>query len=208
MTTLQHILERNAVWAHKRKRGDLGYFSRMAKTQSPEVMWIGCSDSRVSASLLCGLEPGDMFVHRNVGNLIPAADLNSMSVLQYAVEALKVRHIVVCGHYDCGGVKAALRDAKPGLVDHWIEPIREVAREHHAALMALPEGEERVNALAELNVRSQVQNLSNSPIIQRAWRNHQPLTIHGWMYRLENGLLHDLNCSRGEDAGEGAPAAP
>lgn len=201
MTTLQHILERNAVWAHRRKRSDLSYFSRLAKHQSPELMWIGCSDSRVSANSVCGLEPGEVFVHRNVGNLVYTGDLNCMTVLQYAVESLKVRHVVVCGHYGCGGIKAALDGGgQPGLVDQWIEPIRNIARQNRSALMALPEGHERVNALAELNVKSQVQNLSNSPIVQRAWRNLQPLTIHGWIYRLESGLLRDLHCSQGTDA--------
>jgi carbonic anhydrase len=194
MTSLQHILKRNAAWAHTRKRGDAAYFTRLAKLHSPELMWIGCSDSRVSANSVCGLEPGEVFVHRNVGNLVYAADLNCMSVLQYAVESLKVRHIVVCGHYGCGGVRAALEGGQPGLIDHWIEPIRAVAREHRAALMSLTDRAERVNLLAELNVRTQLDNLANSPIVQRAWRRLQPLTLHGWIYRLENGLLHDLQC--------------
>jgi carbonic anhydrase len=207
MTTLQHILERNAAWAHRRKRGDTSYFTRLAKMQKPELMWIGCSDSRVSANSVCGLEPGEVFVHRNVGNLVYAADLNCMSVLQYAVESLKVRHIVVCGHYGCGAVRAALDGGQPGLIDHWIEPIRAVAREHRATLMTYPEGAERLNALAELSVRVQVQNLVNSPIIQRAWRRLQALTVHGWIYHLENGLLRDLHCSHGTDARRLEPAA-
>jgi carbonic anhydrase len=200
MTTLQHILQRNAAWAHRRKRGDTGYFVRLAKMQSPELMWIGCSDSRVSANSVCGLEPGEVFVHRNVGNLVYASDLNCMSVLQYAVESLKVRHIVVCGHCGCGGVRAALDGGQPGLIDHWIEPIRSVARENRERLMALPHGRERVNALAEMNIRVQVQNLVNSPIVQQAWARQQALTLHGWIYDLESGLLRDLHCSRGTEA--------
>lgn len=211
IASLEHILQRNARWAHGRKQTDTAYFARLAKSQAPELMWIGCSDSRVSANVVCGLEPGEVFVHRNVGNLVYAADLNCMSVLQFAVEVLKVQHVVVCGHYGCGGVRAALEGGgQPGLIDHWIEPIRAVARANRDALMALPEGPGRINALAELNVRAQVRNLANSPVVQRAWAIDQPLAIHGWIYHLESGLLRDMECAHGEhghgerDHGSGA----
>jgi carbonic anhydrase len=196
MSSLSHILERNARWARERIEADPDYFHRLAQLQSPELLWIGCSDSRVPANTIAGLEPGEVFVHRNVGNLVYAADLNCMSVLQYAIEALRVKHVVVCGHYGCGGVRAALQDRSAGLIDHWLEPIKEIARSHAQALAALPSETARIDHLCEANVRVQVENLSHSPAVRRAWETGHDLTLHGWIYGLDRGLLQDLGCGR------------
>jgi carbonic anhydrase len=196
MSPLSYVFERNAQWARERTDADPDYFLRLSKQQAPELFWIGCSDSRVSANVIAGLDPGEVFVHRNVANLVYTADLNCMSVLQYAVEVLQVKHVIVCGHYGCGGVKAALEGTSDGLIDHWLEPVKEIARDHAAALNAMPSDTARIDHLCEANVRVQVNNVANSPIIRRAWENRQDLTLHGWIYGLDMGLLHDLNCAR------------
>lgn len=196
MTSLSHIFDSNARWAHERMSADPSYFARLAKLQTPELMWIGCSDSRVSANAIAGLQPGEVFVHRNVANLVYAADLNCMSVLQYAIEVLRVKHVIVCGHYGCGGVKAAFDGSGEGLIDHWLEPIKEVARTNAERMNALPTDEERVNFLCEANVCAQVQNVAHSPVVRRAWQNGQDLTLHGWIYGLGEGLLRDLGCGQ------------
>lgn len=196
MSLLPYIFERNAQWARERTDADPEYFSRLAKQQAPELFWIGCSDSRVSANVIAGLDPGEVFVHRNVANLVYSADLNCMSVLQFAVEVLRVKHVIVCGHYGCGGVKAALQGTADGLIDHWLEPVKEIARDQAAALKGMADDTTRIDHLCEANVRVQVNNVANTPIIRRAWEQGQDLTLHGWIYGLDMGLLHDLNCDR------------
>jgi carbonic anhydrase len=160
--------------------------------QTPPYFWIGCSDSRVPANEIVGLDPGEMFVHRNVANLAPSQDANFLSTLQFAVQVLKVRHVLVVGHYGCGGVRAALLNLKLGLIDHWLSPIRAVARANAAKLDALPDEASRVNALCELNVLAQVQNVATNPFVQEAWAAGQAITVHGWCYSLETGLINDL----------------
>jgi carbonic anhydrase len=194
MSPLPAIFERNAKWAREHTEADPQYFERLAKQQTPELFWIGCSDSRVSANVIAGLDPGEVFVHRNVANLVYTADLNCMSVLQYAVEVLKVKHVIVTGHYGCGGVRAALEKTSEGLIDHWLEPVKELARERATELAALTSDTARIDYLCEANVRAQVRNVANSPIIRRAWERSQDLTVHGWIYGLDQGLLHDLGC--------------
>ena len=196
MSPLTAIFERNAQWAREHTDADPQYFERLAKQQAPELFWIGCSDSRVSANVIAGLDPGEVFVHRNVANLVYTADLNCMSVLQFAVEILKVKHVIVCGHYGCGGVKAALEGTSEGLIDHWLEPVKEIARDQAAVLRDMPSNAARIDHLCEANVRVQVNNVAHSPIIRRAWERGQDLTLHGLIYGLDRGLLHDLGCGR------------
>jgi carbonic anhydrase len=196
MTSISYIFERNAQWAHERTEADPRFFERLAKLQSPELFWIGCSDSRVSANVIAGLDPGEVFVHRNVANLVYTADLNCMSVLQYAVEVLRVKHIIVCGHYGCGGVVAALAGTSEGLIDYWLEPVKELARLHADELAALPSENARIDYLCEANVRAQVKNVAHAPIIRRAWEAGQDVTLHGLIYGLNHGLLHDLGCTQ------------
>lgn len=193
------LLKQNVAWAKQRTNEDPDYFGRLAAQQAPEFLWIGCSDSRVPANVITGLDPGEVFVHRNVANLVYPGDLNCMSVLQFAVEALKVKHIILCGHYGCGGVRAAMEDTQHGLIDFWLEPIRDIARRNRDALDIAETLEQRIDRLCELNVRNQVRNLANSPIVQRAWDKGQKLAVHGWIYSIANGLLRDLGCSQGDD---------
>jgi carbonic anhydrase len=202
MKTLAHIFERNRIWAEQRVKADPDYFKRLSSLQNPDYLWIGCADSRVPANVITDLEPGEVFVHRNVANLVDAADMNCMSVLQYAIEHLNVRHIVVVGHYGCGGVRAALNPPENGLVDYWLEPVRRLARQHERELAALDGPPARENRLCELNVCEQVRNVSSCPIIQRAWARGETIHVHGWIYGLDNGLLRDLGCGcSGEDFG-------
>ena len=186
------LIARNRAWASGKVAADAGFFQRLVAQQTPPYFWIGCSDSRVPANEIVGLEPGQMFVHRNVANLAPAQDANFLSTLQFAVQVLKVRHVLVVGHYGCGGVRAALLNLKLGLIDHWLTPIRELARLHAAELDALADEGARVNRLCELNVFSQVQNVSANPFVQEAWEAGAELTVHGWCYSLETGLVNDL----------------
>jgi carbonic anhydrase len=203
--TPEHLLAENVRWSRKRTAADPDYFRRLSALQAPEFLWIGCSDSRVPANVITGLQPGEVFVHRNVANLVYPADLNCMSVLQFAVEALKVRHIIVCGHYGCGGVRAVLDGFPHGLVEHWLAPIRDLFRQHHDELSCLPSEEARADRVCELNVRAQVHSLYHSPVVRSAWERGQVLSIHGWIYRLTEGLLRDLHCSRsGPQEGGGA----
>lgn len=169
------------------------FFNRLAQQQAPDYLWIGCSDSRVSANEIVDLLPGEMFVHRNVANVVVHTDLNCLSVIQYAVEVLKVEHIIVCGHYGCGGVKAALDNNKHGLIDNWLRHVQDVRHVHDALLAALPGDEERFVRLCELNVIEQVLNVSRTTIVQNAWERGQELAVHGWIYGLENGLLRELD---------------
>jgi carbonic anhydrase len=191
--TPDQLLEANARWSEERTAADPAYFHRLAALQAPEFLWIGCSDSRVPANVITGLEPGEVFVHRNVANLVYPADVNCMTVLQFAVETLQVKYIIVCGHYGCGGVRAVLDDSQQGLVEHWLAPVRELFREHQDELARLPSEEARVDRVCELNVRAQVHSLCHSPIVRKAWERGQPLAVHGWIYRLSDGRLHVLD---------------
>ena len=189
------LLEKNKKWATGRVAADPDYFKRLSGLQAPRFLWIGCSDSRVPANVIAGLEPGEVFVHRNVANLVHHSDLNLLSVLEYAVEVLAVEHIIVCGHYGCGGVKAAMEGCRHGIVDHWLQPIRDIADANTAALKTCGDEEARLSQLCELSIRGQVGNLSRTPIIQKAWEEGNPLAIHGWVYGLSDGFLRDLGCS-------------
>lgn len=192
MRILRNIFEQNRQWADSIKQADPGFFSRLAKHQSPYILWIGCADSRVPANQITNLPPGDLFVHRNIANLVVHTDLNCLSVIQYAVEVLKVKHIVVCGHYGCGGVKASMEETDHGLIDNWLRHIRDVQRFHSATLMPL-NPDERFDRLCELNIREQVVNVCNTTIVKKAWENGYQLTVHGWIYSISNGLLTNLD---------------
>jgi carbonic anhydrase len=172
---------------------DADFFRRLERQQTPEYLWIGCSDSRVPANEIVGLDPGELFVHRNVANLAPPQDANYLSVLQFAVDVLKVKHIMVVGHYGCGGVSAAVDGKRRGLVDHWLHPIREVYHDYRDALDAIPDRRARLDRLCELNVIRQVRNVSSDVLVQEAWARGQELRVHGWIYALANGLVTDLN---------------
>jgi carbonic anhydrase len=191
MKTLEHILKRNLEWANSVTEVDPEFFSNLSNQQHPEYLWIGCSDSRVPANQIIDLPPGEVFVHRNIANVVVHTDLNCLSVIQYAVEVLKVDHIIVCGHYDCGGIKAAIDGQQHGLIDNWLRHIRDVRRFHADKLENLDQ-DEKLDALCELNVVEQVTNVCNSTIVQNAWRNGENLAVHGWIYNIKNGLLRDL----------------
>ena len=194
---LESLLARNLEWSAARHDADPGYFARLAALQSPEFFWIGCSDSRVPANVVAGLDPGEVFVHRNVANVVHSADLNLLSALEFAVEALKVREIIVCGHYGCGGVKAATEDLPHGLSDHWLEPIRRLARSYAVDLAACGGDEDRRDKLAELNVIEGVRRVSETPILQKAWARGVDVRVHGLIYGLKDGRLRNLDCSTG-----------
>ena len=189
---LDKLKRNNQAWAARKVAADPAFFQRLASQQAPEYLWIGCSDSRVPATEIVDLDPGEMFVHRNVANLAPPQDANYLSVLQFAVDVLKVKHILVVGHYGCGGVAAAVDGKRLGLVDHWLHPIREVAAEHRHELDALPAGRTRLDRLTELNVQRQVRNVASDLFVQDAWARGQALSIHGWVYSLADGLVTDL----------------
>ena len=195
--SVSDLLEGNRRWAHGKTAADPSFFKRLVAQQSPPYLWIGCSDSRVPANEIVGLDPGELFVHRNVANLAPNQDANYLSVLQYAVQVLKVKHILVVGHYGCGGVLAALRDDRLGLIDHWLSPIREVARAHAAELAALPDETARHDRLCELNVLRQVENVSVNPFVREARDGGGGPQLHGWCYSLATGLVTDLNAPQG-----------
>ncbi len=193
MSNLNHLLEKNRAWAAALKERDLNFFQQLAHQQSPEYLWIGCSDSRVPCTQLFDLPPGEMFVHRNVANLVIHTDLNCLSVIQFAVEALKVKHIIVCGHYGCGGVKAALANSKLGLIDNWLRHVQDVKEKYHGYLTALADDAARVRKLCELNVVEQVVNVCQTTIVQQAWEHGQDVSVHGWIYGLADGLVNDLH---------------
>ena len=190
---LDHLKANNRAWAKQIVSAEPDFFSRLAAQQSPEYLWIGCSDSRVPANEIVGLDPGELFVHRNVANLAPPQDANYLSVLQFAVDVLKVKHVLVVGHYGCGGVSAAVDGKRRGLVDHWLHPIREVWLEHREELGAIGEERARLDRLCELNVMRQVKNVASDVFVQDAWNRGQDLCVHGWVYSLSNGLVTDLN---------------
>jgi carbonic anhydrase len=190
--TLPKLFENNRRWAARILESDPGFFATLVHQQSPEFLWIGCSDSRVPANEIVGLLPGELFVHRNVANLVVHSDMNCLSVIQYAVEVLRVRHVIVCGHYGCGGVKAAFENRPHGLVDNWLGHVRDIHRRRRAELAALADDEARVDRLCELNVAEQVKNVAHTTMVQGAWAKQEELVVHGWIYRVSNGLLKDL----------------
>lgn len=192
MQTPDTLFDRNRKWAQQIKKEQPDFFSDLAKGQEPNFLWIGCSDSRVPANQIVDLPPGELFVHRNIANLVVHSDLNFLSVLQYAVEVLEVDHIVVCGHYGCGGVKAATDDKEHGMIDNWLRQIKNIQLDNAEELDALS-GDEKINRLCELNVAQQVKNISTTPIVQNAWAGGTNLTVHGWIYSLDDGLLKNLD---------------
>ncbi len=195
MKTPGHLFESNRAWAKRIREEDPEFFQKLARQQSPNYLWIGCSDSRVPANQIVGLMPGELFVHRNVANVVVHTDLNCLSVMQFAIDVLKVQHVIVCGHYGCAGVKAALCQDSLGLVDNWLRHVQDVREKHEAELASIGDVTQRHNRLCELNVMEQVVNVSQTSIVRDACRRGQPLEIHGWIYGLEDGLLRDLNTS-------------
>lgn len=198
---LCELLARNRDWARRRVAAQPDFFLRLSRQQAPRYLWLGCSDSRVPANEILGLDPGEVFVHRNIANLAVHSDLNFLSVLQFAVEFLRVEHVIVTGHYGCGGVRAALDDRPLGLVDNWLRHLRDVHARHRTRLAALEVAAAREDLLVELNVREQVQNVARTPIVQAAWAQGRRVTVHGWVYRLLDGILHDLGCAVDGPAG-------
>lgn len=200
MKTLKNLFERNRNWAEKVKETDPAFFLNISKQQKPEYLWIGCSDSRVAANQIVDLLPGQIFVHRNIANVVVHTDLNCLSVIQYAVEVLKIKHIIVCGHYGCGGIQAAMEKREHGLIDNWLRHIKDVHRYHQDKIDALDDEKEKVNLLCELNVIEQVANVCHTTIVQSAWKSGQEVAVHGWIYNIEDGILRDLNvCVTGPD---------
>ena len=194
MKTLKHLFDNNLVWANEIKEKNPEFFSQLSKQQAPEYLWIGCSDSRVPANQIVNLPPGEVFVHRNIANVVVHTDLNCLSVIQYSVEVLKVKHIIVCGHYGCGGIKAALEPEDHGLIDNWLRHVKDVSRFNADKLSGL-DADKKLNLLCELNVVEQVTNVCNSTIVKNAWKNGVELAVHGWIYSIEDGILKDLDTS-------------
>lgn len=192
MQELPDLFEKNREWADATTESRPDFFADLAKQQKPEYLWIGCADSRVPANQIIGLQPGSVFVHRNIANVVVHTDMNCLSVLEFAVRVLGVKHVIVCGHYGCGGVKAALGDQHLGLIDNWLRHIRDVRQKHLVELMKFDDYDKRVDRLCELNVIEQVKNVCHTSIVQRAWREGQDLCVHGWIYGLADGLLRDL----------------
>jgi len=193
MKVLKHLFDNNRNWAQRRTDSDPEFFSRLSHQQAPEYLWIGCSDSRVPANEIVGLLPGELFVHRNIANLVVDNDLNCLSVVQFAVDVLKIKHIIVCGHYGCGGVKAVLDDTKVGLADNWLKNLKNVKEQFTDKIFSVSEGSQRFNRFCELNVVKQVLNVCSSDIVKSAWKRNQDLTVHGWIYDIKDGLLQDLD---------------
>ncbi|MEK7684790.1 MAG: carbonate dehydratase [Verrucomicrobiota bacterium] len=192
MKELSHLFANNRAWAGKIRAEDPDFFTKLSRQQAPQYFWIGCSDSRVPANQITGLLPGEMFVHRNVANVVPPTDLNCLSALQFAVDVLKVRHVIVCGHYGCAGVRAVLRGDRLGLVDNWLQNVQNVHQKHAAQLAALPDEAQQFDGLCELNVIEQVASVCEATSVQDAWARGQPLVVHGWIYAVSDGLLRDL----------------
>lgn len=187
------ILDNNKQWVQRKLQSDPLYFKRLEQKQQPPLLWIGCSDSRVPANEIIGAEPGEVFVHRNIANMVVHSDMNMLSVLDYAVNTLKIEHIIVCGHYGCGGIKAAMSNAHLGLIDNWIRHIKDVYRFHREELDHISDENKRFNTFVELNIKEQVFGLAKTSIVQNAWESGQKLSIHGWVYALSNGIVKDLN---------------
>ncbi|WP_198262437.1 carbonate dehydratase [sulfur-oxidizing endosymbiont of Gigantopelta aegis] len=192
MKKLKHLFVANQNWANEKKQQDPEFFTRLSKLQAPEYLWIGCSDSRVPANQITNLQPGEVFVHRNIANVVVHTDLNCLSVIQYAVDALEVKHIIVCGHYGCGGIKAAMDDQEHGLIDNWLRHIKDVYRFNEDKFDGLNETD-KLDLLCELNVKEQVNNICNTTVVQKAWKEGKELSVHGWIYSIENGILKDLD---------------
>jgi len=192
MKPFEKILQDNKEWAAKQKSNDPDYFKRLVEIQAPEILWIGCSDSRVPADRITATEPGEIFVHRNVANLVVHTDLNLLSVLQYAVEILKVKHVIVCGHYNCGGIIAAMDNKSLGLIDKWLWNIKNVYRLHREEIDSLPTHEEKLKLLTELNVKEQVMNLAKTSIVQKSWKQTNCPDLHGWVYDLRDGIINPI----------------
>jgi carbonic anhydrase len=190
---LAHLLEGNAAWAARMRKRDPQFFERLSQQQSPQYLWIGCSDSRVPANEIVDLPPGEVFVHRNIGNVVVHTDLNCLSVLQFAIDVLRIRHVIVCGHYDCSGVRAALERERHGLVDNWLRHIQDVREKYETELGSLGDQRARARRLCELNVIEQVKNVARSDTALHAWARSGSLAVHGWIYDVGNGLLQDLN---------------
>lgn len=194
MKILGNLFENNKQWARQMNETNPGFFEKLSKQQAPEYLWIGCSDSRVPANDIVGLLPGELFVHRNIANLVVHADLNCLSVLEYAIEALKVKHVIVCGHYGCGGVKAAIEKEPHGLVDNWLRYIREIYTKHRQELDTIQDEHKRIDKLCELNVIEQVAHVCDTTVLQNAWQRGQQVSVHGWIYDISDGLLRHLTC--------------
>ena len=192
MKKIEKLLADNKIWAAKVKESDAGFFERLSTLQTPKFLWIGCSDSRITPSVSIGLLPGELFVHRNIANLVVHTDMNCLSVMQFAVEVLRVEHIIVCGHYGCGGVRAALEDTRLGLIDNWLRHIQDVARDYRLELDAAESQEAKRDKLCEINVIEQVLNAGQTTIMQDAWRRGQEISIHGWIYHITDGIFQDL----------------
>ena len=200
MRILKNLFDNNKKWAEKIKESDPDFFHKLSMQQSPEYLWIGCSDSRVPANEIVNMLPGEIFVHRNIANVVIHTDLNCLSVIQYAVEVLKVKHIIVCGHYGCGGVKAAMGNKEYGLIDNWLRHIKDVYSYHQEKIDALQDEDEKFKLLCELNVIEQVANICHTTIVQNAWKSGQSLSVHGWIYSIADGILKDLDvCIAGLD---------
>ena len=186
------LIENNKTWVAEQLQLDPSFFENLSKGQTPEYLWIGCSDSRVPAESITGTDPGEMFVHRNIANMVVHSDMNMLSVLSYAVEVLKVKHVIVCGHYGCGGVIAAMKNQQFGLIDNWLRHIKDVYRYHHQELDAIEDETLRARRFVEVNVQEQVHDLGKTSIVQNAWKRNQPLHLHGWVYDIHDGLINDL----------------
>lgn len=193
------IIDNNKKWVEEKLKVSPEFFNNLAEGQQPPLLWIGCSDSRVPANEIIGAEPGEVFVHRNIANMVVHTDMNMLSVLDYAVNALKVKHVIVCGHYGCGGVKAAMGNDSIGVIDNWIRHIKDVYRFHHKELDGIKDEKERFNRFVELNVKEQVYDLAKTSIVQSAWKNGQTLSIHGWVYGLNSGYVTDLGVNFSSD---------
>jgi len=193
VSKLERLLDNNKKWASDRVKHDPTFFTRLEKQQKPEFLWIGCADSRVPANEIVGLDPGELFVHRNVANVVVHTDLNCLSVLQFAIDVLKVKHVIVCGHYGCGGVKAAIERETHGLIDNWLRHVQDVERDYQQELDAITAGQAREDRLCELNVCEQVRNVSRTTVVQDAWRNGHDVQLHGWVYGLKDGIITDLH---------------
>jgi carbonic anhydrase len=195
MDELTTLFESNREWAKSILKTDAHFFEKLAKQQTPKYLWIGCSDSRVPANEIVGLLPGELFVHRNVSNLVVHTDMNCLSVMQYAIAILKVKHIIVCGHYGCGGIRAAMEDSPHGLIDNWLRNVRDLYYHNEAELNAITDPEKRTDRLCEMNVVNQVYNVCNTTLVQKAWFKGQDLTVHGWIYGINDGILQDMKVS-------------
>ncbi len=190
--TLDNLLDQNVAWADARTKADPHFFRRMAEVQQPRYLWIGCSDSRVTANDVLGLSPGEVFVHRNIANIVHTSDLNILSVLEYAVDHLKVEHVIVCGHYGCGGVERALSTERGAMLDHWLQPLTMLYRKHRPTIDAISDPTRRLDRMCEINIEMQVRRVAATPIVENAWSRGQSLHLHGWIYAMHDGLLRDL----------------